>query len=95
MVFRIFTSTVDVVKDIINGRGYITTALDIANSRLAWEVGFTLFLGCYTLGGMFAPFLAYAIMFSCLIGGNGMDWKWEWFYVAASLTITPLVGLIR
>ena len=81
------------MKDLVNAVGYFVKASyeQKLMTISLWELGFTWFLGLYTIGGMFSPFLAYAVMFSCLIEN-----KWQkFFYIIASLTISPLIAPIR
>ena len=77
----------------MNGTGYILKAIAMQQQQplRIWELGFTWFLGFYTLGAMFSPLVAYAIMFHTLLKNKHFRQRYVW----ASIFLSPIVGPIR
>ena len=77
----------------MNGIGYIKKAVFMQRqqSLRIWELGFNWFLGVYTLGAMFFPLFAYAVMFYTLPKSKHL----RRFYVCLSILCSPITGLVR
>ena len=84
---------VDIGKDFLNGIGLIIKSIEMQNLPVTnlWELGFTRFLGIYTLGAMFYPLPAYLIMFHSLLSEH----SFRPFYSLISIFLSPFSGIIR
>ena len=81
------------IKDLINGVGYIlkASAMEYQTPFKIWNISFTWFVGAYTLGAMFSPMLAYATMFYSLV----KDKKFRKRYVVLSILLSPISSIAR
>ena len=86
----------DVVKDALSAKGYISKSLKLRQYEpwKFWEIGFSSFLGMYSIGTMFFPLLAYAVMFGAVLKEHKALKSW-YLKLSISILSTPFVAPIR
>ena len=76
----------------MNGIGYLLKATSNKPLKI-WELGFTWFLGIYTLAAMLSPLLAYVALFQSKSVVKNKNTSH--CYMALSIVLTPIISIVR
>ena len=89
---KVAFGAIDIGKDLMNGIGYILKATSMQPLKI-WELGFTWFLGIYTLAAMMFPLPAFLAMFQseCVVKNQNPGR----FYMGLSIFMTPITSIVR